>query len=269
MQLDVDERHGVGPVHGRHRPGRSGFGRGLAANREGGGSLGVGDDSALACRDGFTCFGTVVVGDYWIEAGYTQSQTFGEETDDLVGAQLGRLADVVRPLEPRLPWVAPDVAQRWAVTGDCATLALGTPLGTVFGIPSLDGSWTETSPDGRNPLVAVSSDEYGCQATGSTEAYTDQLVYTEVEVHVAAGAGWGFEQFREYALTGRGAVDDVTTLEVPGAEDALLQCAAMSSICYLDVLVDDSWMRIIYKGPASTDQRSRLVEVAANVIAAR
>jgi hypothetical protein len=245
----------------------------LGAKREDGAGvglgLGLGDDSALACGASFRCGATVVVGDYWIEAEYEQSQEFGDDTTDLVVAQLGRIADVVRPLEARAPWVAAAASQRWVATGDCSTLDLVTPLGTIFGDPSLDGSWFETTPDGRNALVAEASDEYGCQSEGTTRAEDDRPIYTSVQVHVAAGARWGYERFREYAVAGLGASDGFTTMTVPGAEDGLLQCAEMSSVCYLDVLVDDSWMRVIYEGPGSAEQAPRLVQVAESIIAAR
>ncbi|WP_156463409.1 hypothetical protein [Frigoribacterium sp. Leaf172] len=243
----------------------------LAAKREGGTGveLGLGDDSALACGASFRCAATVVVGDYWIEAEYEQSQDFGDDTTDLVVAQLGRIADVVRPLEARAPWVASAASQRWVATGDCSTLDLVTPLGTIFADPSLDESWFESTPDGRNPLVAEASDEYGCQSEGTTRAEDGQPIYTSVQVHVAAGARWGYERFREYAVAGLGASDGFTTMTVQGAEDGLLQCAEMSSVCYLDVLVDDSWMRVIYEGPGSASQAPRLVQVAESIIAAR
>jgi hypothetical protein len=240
---------------------------GLAANRQGGGPLEVGDDSAMACRDGFTCFGTVVVGDYWIEAGYTQSQTSGGETDDLVGAQLGRLADVVRPLEPRLPWVASDAAQRWAVTGDCTTLALGTPLSTVFTDAGLDEVATEITPDGRNIIDATLTADYGC----AWEVQAEGVEYPgSLGVQVAGGARWGYEGVRDYLTSGQGADGlSVTDVTVEGAESAFLSCGSSDAVCYLDVLVDDSWLRVLYDGGSASQQGSRLVEVAENVIAAR
>ena len=243
----------------------------LAAKREGGAGadLGLGDDSALACGDALRCAATVVVGGYWIEAGYEQSQEFGGDTTDLVVAQLGRIADVVRPLDARAPWAADAASRRWVATGDCSTLDLVTPLGTIFADPSLDASWSEATSDGRNALVAAASDEYDCRSEGTTQDDDGLPIYTSIQVNVSAGARWGYERFREYAVAGPGASDGFTTVTVTGAEDGLLQCDGMSSICYLDVLVDDSWMRVIYEGPVDAGQAPRLVQVAESVIAAR
>jgi hypothetical protein len=247
----------------------------VAAERAAGAvDLGVGDESTQTCEEGFGCRGTFVVGDFWFEYLYQQSTPIGDDTKALLTAHLNRVADVVEPLEPRLPWAATDEAARWARTGDCSTIALATPLSTLFSDPTIDDGPSATDYGSDTPLQASARDSYYSCAwsipeeppAGETPSFSRPLT-----VSIAGGARWGFEAHKEYTASalapGEGA--DVTPVTVAGAEEAVVTCFEQSITCNLDVLVDDSWIRVYYNGQRTSGDKPVLIAVAESIIAAR
>jgi hypothetical protein len=247
----------------------------VAAERAAGAiDLGVGDESTQTCEEGLGCRGTFLVGDFWIEYLYQQSAPISDDTRALLTAHLNRVADVVEPLEPRLPWVASDAAARWARTGDCSTIALTTPLSTLFADPTIDDTPSATDDRADTPLQAAARDSYySCEwsipeepPAGETASFSRPLT-----VSIAAGARWGFEAHKGYAAStlspGEGA--NVTPVTVAGADEAMVTCFEQSITCNLDVLVDDSWMRVYYNGQRTSGDKPVLIAVAESIIAAR
>ena len=247
----------------------------VASDRaEGAVDIGIGDQSTQICTEYLGCRGTVLVGDYWLDYYYGQSVDFGEDARALLLAHLERIADVVEPLDPRAPWVATDAAARWTRTGDCSTISLATPLSVLFSDPAIaDGARTPDYERNGRLLTAARDSSYYCEwavpeATPPTEMSASPPAVT---VQIAAGARWGFEAREEYlageAASAQGA--DVTPMTVVGAEDATIFCLEAGVSCSLDVLVDDSWMRVSYNGQRTIGEKPVLIAVAESIIAAR
>lgn len=251
-------------------PDASGADEWLQQQREAGAvSTGIGDDSVQLCTTEYSsCDGSVVVGGWWIEYHYQESPAPTADVESLVAAQAQRLAEVVAAEEAGPAWVLPDAAERWRTTGPCSTLGTAQPMSAVLGSPSMSDEPIDLVPGTKNGIERSQGDSYHCRWNVADGQVAGEGEITSVDVSVAAGAGWAYEAGPELFRDGDGKT--ATPVPVAGAEAATLRCQqAEGPACWLDVLVDDSWLQVGYGNAIVPERADVLAPVAESVIAAR
>ena len=230
---------------------------------------GVGDESVQRCTTEYSfCDGTVVVGDWWIEYHYQQSPALAADVESLLTAHAARLSDVVAAEDPGPAWALPAGSERWTPTGPCSTLGTSVPMSTILGSPLVPDQPIDLLPGTQNGIERTQSASYQCRWTVPDGQPTDEGVLRGMDVSVAAGARWAFDAapatFRDPDL---GSVEPVA---VAGSDAAFLRCqTAEGPSCWLDVLVDDSWLQVGYGNSTPPERSDVLAPVAESVIAAR
>ncbi|TWX34574.1 hypothetical protein ES689_14775 [Frigoribacterium sp. ACAM 257] len=229
---------------------------------------GLGDLSAVSCSTEYAlCDGSVVVGDFWIEYHYEESPGLTAAARALLADHVGRVVDVVRPLEAGPGWVAPAASARWAPAGACATLGTATPMSTLLSSPEVVDTAIDVLPGTRNGIEQTQDGSWECRWTVPEGVGTPEGVLASMDVEIAPGAGWAWEQAPG---TFGDTSDSAQHVAVTGAQDAVQRCStAEGDSCWLDVLVDDSWMQVGYGNAVPPDQAGVLAAVAESVIAAR
>lgn len=230
---------------------------------------GLGDGSLQLCASGDAyCDGSVVVDGWWLEYHYQQSPGLPADSVSLLTAHVQRLVDVLAAERPGPTWTAPAESDRWRTTGACSTLATSVPMGTVLGSPAVPDEPIDLLPGTKNGIERAQGDAYHCRWTVPDGQAVAEGVLRGVDVSVAAGAGWAFEAapetFRDPDL------GSSTPASVAGARAAVLRCqVAEGPSCWLDVLVDESWLQVGYGNSIPPEQADVLVPVAESVVAAR
>lgn len=245
-------------------------GRSWVSQERAGGAedAGLGDQSAVTCSTEYaTCDGSVVVGSFWIEYHYQESPGLTETARTLLADQVGRVADVVRPLEAGPSWVAPAASARWLPVGSCATLGTATPMSTVLSSPEVADTAIDLLPGTRNGIEQTQDDSWECRWTVPEGVAAADDALSSMDVEIAPGARWAWEQAPETFGDASGSAQHVA---VAGAQDAVLRCSSVEGdSCWLDVLVDDSWMQVGYPNAVPPDRAGVLTAVGESVIAAR
>jgi len=241
----------------------------LAERRAAGASdPGVGDSSSLLCTPEYSsCEGGVVAGDFWAELQFTEAPELGGDVTSLLSAHLQRVADVVGTRTPGLAWVRPEAASRWTPTDSCSALATATPMSVLLSSPSVPDAPIDLLPGSRNGIEETQNDAFQCRWTVPDGVSTPEGELRSIDVSLAPGARWAYEAAPDaFRDTGESA----TPVDVAGAEAATLRCSsAEGEQCWLDVLVDDSWMQVGYGNSLPPDRSDVLADVAESIIAAR
>ena len=229
---------------------------------------GVGDSSSLLCTPEYSlCEGGLVAGDFWVELQFTETPELGGDVTSLLTAHLQRVADVVGPATPAPAWVRPDAASRWTPTDSCSTLVTTTPMSVLLASPSVADAPIDLLPGSQDAIQETQSDAFGCRWAVPDGVTSPEGDLALVDVGIAPGARWAWE-----AAPGAfgDTAESATPTEVAGAEAATLRCStAEGESCWLDVLVDDSWLQVGYSNDVPPERSDVLTVVAESLIAAR
>lgn len=231
----------------------------------------LGDESVLSCSDvDARCEGSLVAGAFWFEFRWQQSPTLAPDASALLTGFFSRVVDVVAPLTPTTPWVAPDAAGRWDSSGGCAALATARPMSDVLGSPGVSDTAIDLLPGSRNGIERTQSDAYECRWSTVDGVQAPDGAVSGIDVEIAPGARWAYESAPDTFGDGDDPSGGATPVVVDGAQDATLRCSSAEGLsCWLDVLVDDSWMQVGYPNAIPPEQAPLLTAVAETIIAAR
>jgi hypothetical protein len=219
-------------------------------------SLGVGDVSAVACRDGsYTCNSSIVSGPWWFEVS-ASSELPGTITPALLRTAAQGVARVVGDAPPAPAWTTP--MTMWSSMTDCSTMPSAAEIDRLVGAPGLRG------PEEVGALEAT-----GIHATQSTAVSCNwsappvndpavELAVPYITLEVAPGSGWAYGN-RTYPGS---------PVDVAGADAATSVCYSHEgSSCWIDALVDDTWIQVV--GGPSPEHQHLLIPVAEAIIAAQ
>lgn len=234
-------------------------------------AAGLGDASVLSCDDTIgQCDGSIVAGSFWIEFRWHQSPTLAPDATALLTSFFSRVVDVVVPLTPARPWVAPESSARWDPSGGCPALATARPMSDVLGTPGLSDVAIDLLPGTKDGIERTQSDTYECRWSMPDGVQVPDGAVGGIDVEIAPGARWAYESASDTFRDGDDPAGGATPVVVSGAQDATLRCSSAEGLsCWLDVLVDDSWMQVGYPNRFSPEQAPLLTAVAETIIAAR
>ncbi|WP_025158220.1 hypothetical protein [Leifsonia aquatica] len=227
---------------------------------EGATSLGAGETSAWSCeqRD-LGCSVSVVDGAYW----FTLNLQGRGLTREAAGAALttaadGILAQLRAHPDPVPAWTPPSNVWNGA---DCSALS-AAPIATILGTPGITGP-TPTKYGAVNAIDAYSGD-IGCKWYVGSDAQTAPDQPRSIAVDLAPGSAWAWGR-RDVTFA------SLESVAVSGADQAELVCFTSEGtpMCWLDVLADDSWMRVDSEAATLPGDRERYIAVAEAVLAQR
>jgi len=215
---------------------------------------GLGDASAGACSSGSAgCRTSVVVGPWWFESdGYVDY----EGTPETFKAVLARLTDQLRTETPASSWQAP--ATSWDAT-TCDDLPSAARMSELL----TNGRQVQrTDPFSSHPETGIFTTQQrtgGCDWNSAPEP--DSAAPQGVTVTWTPGGGWALDDF---------APRERSKVAVAGADVAYAACIeAEGNACWIDVLVDDSWVQVRGGFGVTPENQDVLIPVAEAVLAAQ
>jgi hypothetical protein len=215
---------------------------------------GLGDLSAGACEGAESgCRTSVVVGPWWFESsGYVDY----EATPDTFRPVLADLADELRSQTPGSAWRVP--ATSWDDT-TCSDLPSTTRMSELLtgGAPTaLTDTFGHYLPTG---IFETQRQAVGCDWLAAPDA--DSTLPQGVTVTWAPGSGWALD-----SVSPR----ERSAVTVAGADAAWAACIeAEGNSCWIDVLVDDTWVQVRGAFGVTRENQDVLVPVAEAVLAAQ
>jgi hypothetical protein len=235
----------------------------IASERAAGGvSLQVGDDSVIRCdTQTVQCDASVVTGTYWLEAtAYLAGGPVAEETAALRLSFQGILGGLESSAPPLRPWVAPSTT--WSSVTNCSGLTTSPSLADVLGHPTMTGPVTISSPEFHYSGIDLAVGWSDCRWSIPNPYASMTVFLPSVDVAVAPGSGWAFPSPDAAShLTS-------TAVDVTGADRAEFICGpGQDPSCWLDVLVDKTWIQVGLQTSASTSAEKPFVAVAEAILA--
>jgi len=215
---------------------------------------GLGDVSAGACEGAATgCRTSVVVGPWWFESsGYVEY----EATPGTFRPVLAALADELRSQTPGAAWKPP--ATSWDET-TCSDLPSAARISELLtgGVPTeVTDAFSYYLHTG---IFETQQRAEGCDWLAAPDA--DSARPQGVTVTWASGSGWALD-----SVSPR----ERSAVTVAGADAAWAACIeAEGNACWIDVLVDDTWVQVRGGSGVTSENQDVLIPVAEAVLAAQ
>lgn len=219
-------------------------------------ALGVGDVSAISCPTGsYSCNSSIVAGTWWIEVS-AGNETPGTITTALIASAAQRVVAAIAADAPGQTWSPPSTM--WSSMTDCSAMPSGAEIGDLVGTSGLLDA-EELQSMSETGIHKTQDSAVGCEwwrALGDQGTDDEALGYVSLEV--APGGGWAYGS---RTLSG-------SPVDVAGADAATAVCYSREGAsCWIDALVDDTWIQI--NGGTTPETQHLLIPVAEAVIAAQ
>ena len=232
-------------------------------------SLGVGEASTYHCADQ-SCTADVQTGAYWFTFNVVGISGSPADNQRNVASFANAIIDELRQHPtPEPSWTGP--ATSWTPVG-CSAVASDAQMQTVTSTPDLKRD--NTGPIGGfgaiyTYLPAV-TDCLWSKPDISNPAPAGQ--FRIINVQIAPGAAWAYQKAIVPISAGDRANGEqrpattVTPTTVAGADDAATVCQDNGG-CWLNVLIDNSWMQLGFQTDVPPNQAPILVDIAELIIA--